>query len=336
MKFSLLIWFGSVSILATAQQDSLGIVMTKKITKTFDAVGRKKLSIDNAYGDVEVRTWNRKNVLINITVIATAKTSTDAKNLLTRIVIVEGQSDNAITCRTNIGGTDSLPAKIKPQPVNEKCTINYIIYMPGTLALKIKNQFGNIKMGDYPGGLEINESFGDFTAGILSTATLTAALGSIHIKKIFEGEVRGKGFGFIKIDTIAGNVGCGLSAGKMLDIGFINGHYNFMLKSDNIGLVNVRLPKNFGANITATGVFSTFENKSSFTLNTIQPSKPSRPKDISTIKPPIADTSKIKLFDKKKLELNFLKKTTEYKGTAGDGGAVLTIGVSFSKVTLTN
>jgi hypothetical protein len=204
------------------------------------------------------------------------------------------------------------------------------------MPLNIKNRFGNISLGNYAGVLAIDESFGTCRAGILTgKTTFNLLLASLFVTSLRDAAIGGHGFGIIKIDTIAGNVDCGLSAGKQLDAGFAVGSYRFMLKSDNIKLLNFRLPPNFDAVVTVHGIFSTVENKSAFLL------KPAPPPDNSTTSPVYADTAshqqkegrKSLMAGKLKLEADLIKKSINYYGLAGHGKAVLNIATSLSKLT---
>jgi len=320
-----------------------------KILRTYNNLKNEKLAITNEYGDVEIRTWEKKQVQINITIVAEAKTKMAAKKLAERVMIKDTRDNGEITCATYIEGTDTATVS-KDTGAFEKCTVTYMVYLPADLALKIKDQFGNIKMGDFAGHLEIDEKFGDVTAGSLKFIdTLHLELGSMYIKNIYNGKLAAKGFGAIKIDTISGDVHTTFSAGKIVDIGLINGSYTFSIDADNIRGINLNCAKALLANITINTKLTKFINESALVMTEVDnPEKDRQPKknkdsldmliakhDKNIPGRATVDSSKVKLLTLKKLaELAFLKKSQQFHGLSGDGSAVVRINVAFSVLKL--
>jgi len=318
-----------------AQQDTVQQVVTKAMTKVFNNLSGEELAITNQYGDINIKPWHNPQVRATITITAQSATKAGAEKLLNRIDILQQRNDTSIALQTKIKLKD---ASGKLPPPEGKCNITYDIFMPENTWLNLKNRFGNINMGSHNGRLIIDENFGNLTGGNLNgNSIIHLSLGSIKAASLDNASISAKGFDSIRIDTIAGNVDCGLSAGKLLDIGFINGNYNFVLKSDNIQVVNFHLPPSFNAEITAHCILSTVVNKSHFGLNTLQlPQTGAKDSTVSAPKdsiPPKQLTGEVKQLDKKILELRLLKKTVEYRGKTGEGAVNIRLAVYFSKLT---
>lgn len=326
------LWFTVLRV--NAQQDSAKDTQTKKITKVFDDFAHKEFAIANQYGDINIKNWNKPQIQVTVTITARSATKSGAEKLLERIVVEEHRNDTAIVLQSKIKIKD---AGGKLPPPEGKCNIIYDVLMPADTRLNLKNEFGNINMGDHAGPLIIDESFGNFNCGSIKTnSMINLSLANLNATLLANAGIRARGFDSIKIGTIDGDVECGLSAGKLFDVGFANGNYDFVLKSDNIQTVNVHLPPSFNAAINLHGIFSTVVNKSLFALNEVPPLPP---KQQDSMRVMLVDTTtqkqpgvKRKQLDKKIFELHLLKKTVEYDGKNGNGAATLKMVVYLSKV----
>ena len=73
---------------------------------------------------------------------------------------------------------------------SNQVTINYMVYVPNKVSLKIENKFGDIYMDDFNGNLEIILSNGDLKANRLSgSPTVTLSSGNGTINSITGGKV---------------------------------------------------------------------------------------------------------------------------------------------------
>jgi hypothetical protein len=318
---------------------------TKTVVKTYPSITVEKLVLSNEYGNVEIHTWNKKEVQIKITILAQAHTMKDARALAARITIADNRNDTEITCRTNISGTDTVAQMKGPNP--DKCTITYAVFLPDGNSLKITNQFGNTQLGDYGGRLEIDEKFGDFNAGVVKAIdTLNIEQGSIYITKLYAGRLTANGFGDVKIDTVSGDVQCHFTSGKMSFIGLINGHYNFTMHSKNVQALNFNLAKSFSANIFVNTLLSRLSNQSSLTFLEDTTGKarvgtngykalmlsnsPARKDSVTVLR--FADTTKIQTLRKKLVTVFLSKQPVEYHSVSGDSTANININVAFGVV----
>ncbi|HWB25033.1 MAG TPA: hypothetical protein VG738_06115 [Chitinophagaceae bacterium] len=347
-----------ITVLCNASRDSAQVTLEKKITKLYNKLNGEALAISNEYGEIYIHAWDKKQILVKITLTAQSATKSGAEKLLNLVTLSAARSDTAIQLSTKTGKPNTVyfqigalqdtalnkrekkenEAHFQISSLNERCAINYTVFVPPHTPLKLTNKFGNINLGDVTGELHIDESFGQVTCNrVFGPSVLNLSVANLSVASLANAAIKATGFGTIKIDTIAGNVECGLSAGDKLEAGFVNGAYKFLLKSDNIKFVTFHLPQNFDASITAHGVFSTFSNQSSFVLTPLH-LKLQGPADTAASGHPDTvpvqpGTSQGKAIDKKLLELVLQKKTQEFKGTAGEGKTTLNIAVAFSKVT---
>lgn len=305
----------------------------KRVTKAFKIIKGDRLAIDNQYGNIEVKTWTKNEVRIDI-VIASRGTKQD-----NRVHIEAGKGKSIIACTTVI---DSAASAKSP----ESYSINYLVYVPAGLPINIKNQFGNIKLGNYSGELNINQKFGDFTAGnLLAPGEIVTAQGNIDIEGMQGGGLNSRGFTHIKIAKVSGDISAGLSSGDLLEMNFSKTFSGLVIKSDNIRKINIGGVKNVGAFYKMDLILSKFNNQSDlkFTEMTAPPqTKTNRQTDSLKVKTDQTDStkrdvSKDKIMPLKKLqELKLIKKLKTYQ--SGDAAAKCKVNIvtSFSTVTISN
>jgi len=304
-----------------------------RVIKSFKIIKGDRLAIDNQYGNIEVKTWTKNEVRIDI-VIASRGTKQD-----NRVHIEAGKSKSIIACTTVI---DSAASAKSPGSYS----INYLVYVPADLPLNIKNQFGNIKLGNYAGELNINQKFGDFTGGnLLAPGEIVTAQGNIDIDGMKGGGLNSRGFTHIKIAKVSGEISAGLSSGDLLEMNFTKTFSGLMIKSDNIRKINIGGVSNVEAFYKINLILSKFNNLSGLKFGESSPYPAAKMEtqidslktDVNRVDTTKRDVSKDKIMPLKKLqELKLIKKLKTYQ--SGDAAAKCKVNIvtSFSTVTISN
>ena len=146
-------------------------VKEKKFSGRF-AASRGKLMIDNRYGKVDINTWDRNEVTVDITVTAKAKSMGRVQELLDRVSISEpGNGSNGINYKTIIGKGQTV------NNLNGEFSVDYVINMPRKHTAEFINKFGDMDIEDVEGKLKINLEYGN-----LKTATVRGSDPDIHVK----------------------------------------------------------------------------------------------------------------------------------------------------------
>jgi hypothetical protein len=231
----------------------IGVTTVKKnVTQTFVAPKNGALMIYNNYGDVRIKTWNRKTILVKVSISASSSDAKKAAELLKSVHIDFAKVADSISCIAAIGtpvkiramnqpdtGQGSRPITITLLPA-KWCTLNFQVYLPATQALHIENMFGNVTVGDYAGPLNISEKFGDITAGNLSGPVhFTIQQGNLNIDRLNLGDLNVKTFDHVKIGNMSGRSGGQFQFGRQLDIKLARLPDSINLKANNVAQVNV-------------------------------------------------------------------------------------------------
>lgn len=260
----------------------IGVTTVKKeVAQTFTAPKNSTLVINNNYGDVNIKTWKRKTILVRVTISASSADAAKAAGLLKSVHIDFANEADSISCTAAIGtpikiramnqpdtGKGSRPVTITILPA-KWCTVNFQVYLPAAQALHINNMFGNVTMGDFAGPLNIKESFGDFTAGNLTGPVhFDLQQGNLHIGHLNLGLLNVKTFDHVNIASISGVLSSQFQYGRLLDVKLGNRIDSISLKSNNVEQVNVAGVDPAHTRYTLQLAFTKFSPKNlSFTFN---------------------------------------------------------------------
>jgi hypothetical protein len=168
----------------------------KKFSGRFPA-DKGKLVIDNRYGKLDINTWDKNEVTVEITVTAKAKSPEKAEDLLDRVSIKEPDKGAGIYYKTVIE---------KSVVTNGEFKIDYVINMPRRQTATFINKYGDINISDVDGKLDIDLAYGNLqTASIKgSDNDIKVRFGSATINSIEAGTISSS-YSRLSIDK-AGNL----------------------------------------------------------------------------------------------------------------------------------
>ncbi len=127
--------------------------------KTFDgkyAVNQgDQLTIDNKYGDIEIKNWEVDSVVIKATITARASNESKAESLFKGIDINIDQIGETIMAFTEME---------KSFKTGNKFSIDYEVFMPEYMQISLNNKFGDIYINTVRAKTNINLSYGNLLA----------------------------------------------------------------------------------------------------------------------------------------------------------------------------
>jgi hypothetical protein len=283
----------------------------RTISQTYAASSNDKLDIENQFGNVNIKTWNRNEVKVDIKIEVSSNVKEAADKMFENIDVEHGKNGSRISFKTELNKKDDKGYKGKH---NNTMSIDYEVMMPVNLALDLENKFGKSTLPDLDGKVNIKHEFGTLYAGRLSQP------GSVEVKfggVVIESAVNGKyQFGYAEEATIKN-----LSGKADIDIEFCKSS-NVVINAANVSDLKVDaqysdvaivVPKNASANISVDTHFGSFSNKSSFTLK----------KDDQDD-------------DKDDKRFRGPKFNSSYKGKAGDGKNKIELDANFSEIILSH
>ncbi len=143
---------------------ALGAEVEKKFNKEFSTQGKELLKISNRYGDVKVENWSDSKVVIDVVITLEHPNKDRAEKLLSMIEIVFNENDNTIEARTDIDSKFSL----KGVNGDKRFSIDYIVKMPTDFNLDLINKYGNVRINELSGLVNIRVKYGSLYVDKLS------------------------------------------------------------------------------------------------------------------------------------------------------------------------
>lgn len=163
-----------VNFVIAGTQDPNDPVRSKTFSKSFPLDGNDKVNLMNRYGEVQIKTWNKKELRVDIDIKAYSKDEADAQRLIDGTVIAADKSGDQVSVKTIFaaeGGKFGTKVKNGKTLSRREIRVNYIVYLPASNALNLSNQYGNVNMSDFSGALNVKVQYGSLTAGRLSNTS---------------------------------------------------------------------------------------------------------------------------------------------------------------------
>jgi len=131
-----------------------------------------RLEIDNRHGNVNINTWSKDSVRIEIDVAISAKNDDRIDRQLDRLDIQIKKSGGYITAKSNFDKDLSIVGEVlqatgdigRTIMASYSLNIDYEVHAPSYMEMDISNKFGNISLPDLEGELEVVLSHGKLKA----------------------------------------------------------------------------------------------------------------------------------------------------------------------------
>ncbi|QTE23658.1 hypothetical protein [Polaribacter cellanae] len=141
---------------------------SKTITKEYNVNSNALVSLNNKYGDLNVTTWDKNRVEIEVKITVKGDDLEDVKEKLKSINIAFNASSSKVSAKTTFGEKKSSWFWWKKSK-NVNYKINYIVKMPKTNSVDLDNDYGSIYLGNISGSADINCDYGKIIVGELSS-----------------------------------------------------------------------------------------------------------------------------------------------------------------------
>ncbi|MCD0487222.1 DUF4097 domain-containing protein [Pedobacter sp. MC2016-14] len=216
-------------------------VLSKTISKTFGVKNSDKIVVNNQYGSVVVKIWDRNEVKADVLIKAYSGSQEAARKLLDEVSIDAFKTNGQVSFKTKMEqNNDNWGRGIRNgKKWQRELRINYIIYMPAPNALDIFQTYGNIVMDDFCSSLYIKLQYGDFSADQLK-----------HINNYFDIQYGSAKIGKINSGTFKQQYGGGLNIGSAeklvvnaqyaaVNVGRLNGNGKFEIQYNRLSIAEL-------------------------------------------------------------------------------------------------
>lgn len=228
-------------------------VKTKSINKSYNVSAADKLTIHNSFGSVEIHTWNKNEIKIDIDIDVSSNKDEFAQKLLEGITVRDEQKNNEISFKTSIKNSNNSKG------TKSTMAVNYSISMPPANPLTISNEFGATIIPDYAGEVDLSSKFGSLTTGSLKNIKkIVVEFGKANFESITNGAVTAK-YSQAEFNKLVGNVTLNFEFCGATKISLDNNLTSLDLKA-SYSTVNLRPVGNPSASYSIFTSFGSFKN----------------------------------------------------------------------------
>ncbi|MEZ5084428.1 MAG: hypothetical protein R2750_13435 [Bacteroidales bacterium] len=169
---------------------------SRQETRTFKVYDQTSFELYNKYGNIHLFTWKQDSVKIEVSLKVKSSKESKADKIFEFIDFEFSNSTYYIIARTEYrqdqGAFWSELSDLASTVFSggTQTQIDYKVYLPQNIPVKIENKFGNIYCTDHSSKFDINLSNGDFKANRLSgDVTLDLSFGNADIGSIKQGKI---------------------------------------------------------------------------------------------------------------------------------------------------
>ena len=167
--YKITLLFLLLPLISFANTDKKKQEKSKTIKKEYTVNSDASVAIDNRYGNLNITTWNKNKVEIEVKITVKGNDINRVERKLENINVEFSASNNFVSAKTIFEKEQkSWSWWKKSKNVNYK--INYIVKMPITNNVNLDNDYGNIYLDNLSGKADINCDYGKITVGELSAA----------------------------------------------------------------------------------------------------------------------------------------------------------------------
>lgn len=141
---------------------------TKTLNKEYTVNANAGLKVDNAYGNIDIVTWNENRVVIEVVITTNGNNESKVEAKLNKIDVEFSGSANQVTAKTTFGDRNNSSWSIWGKNNNVKMEINYTIKLPIGNSVDLNNDYGAISLNELNGNARIDCDYGQLNIGKLN------------------------------------------------------------------------------------------------------------------------------------------------------------------------
>ncbi|MCX2582373.1 hypothetical protein [Pedobacter sp. MR22-3] len=244
----------SVNATVSLKQDEQGgdTEKFKSFSKSFNVDINDKVNLNNQYGTITIKTWDKKEVKVDVDIRAFSNSDGDAQKMIDAVTIDASKNGDMVAVKTNMSERDGRYGRGTRNSVTSwrrEVKINYVVYMPAANSLQLIQQYGNVEVGNFTGPTSLKVQYGNLLVGSLNNSNnyINVQYGKCDIRELNAGVVKHSYNGpvnigsagtleldaeyvGVNINTIRRSADLSIQYGKGLNVGTIGG--NLLLNTE--------------------------------------------------------------------------------------------------------
>lgn len=152
---------------------------------------KTSVEVSNKYGKIHVITWDKDSVRFEVDMRISASSKEKLQKMKNNISVEFAASKFFVIGKTNFKNVGSkIGDFVEAYIPSNQVSINYMVYVPKRINLKIDNKFGDIYLDDFNGVLDLKLSNGDLKANKISgNPLISLSSGGATINSINSGRI---------------------------------------------------------------------------------------------------------------------------------------------------
>ncbi len=188
--FSLVLLFSLIAGVMQAQT----FEKSKRLSRSFPVGSDTEVEMFNKYGNVHIVTWEKDSVRFDINLMVKGAKQAKVDKTFSLIDFDFESTKYYIITKTVFEGNsfwnDVTDIGSSFFGSNTKTKVDYTVYLPENIKLKLTNKYGSVYLADYSGKLFVNISNGDFKAHDLTgQTTIVSEFGNCDVGKVKHGNL---------------------------------------------------------------------------------------------------------------------------------------------------
>lgn len=172
------------------------IEKSRRVTESFKLGPDSEIEVINKYGNVHIIPWEKDSVRFDIELMVKGSKQSKVDKSFDFIEFDFKTSKYYVIAQTLFAGKSSFWSDVSDVTgaifnSSTKTKIDYTIYLPSHVSLKVSNKYGNIYTTDHSGNIEIELSNGDLKAHHFSgKSNITIEFGNANLKRVDNGMLK--------------------------------------------------------------------------------------------------------------------------------------------------
>lgn len=178
----------------SCQNDQDNFAESKTFTKSFPLNHTEGVNLENVFGNINIITWDKKEVKIDAEIKVYADSKAEAQELLDQANVTASKNDGKVNVITRIGSeyknkivvNNRIILEYYKKSYHREIKVYLTVYMPAGNELKASQKFGNIVLPDFLGPTSSTVQFGNLKTGDLKNAknTISIKYGDIDLQNV--------------------------------------------------------------------------------------------------------------------------------------------------------
>jgi len=172
ITFKIIVFLFIIPFIGFANNNRGKYKKTKEVSKTYNVSNNNTLNIKNKYGNVDIVTWDKNSIEINVNITVSGNDEDKIIERLDKIQIEFDQQANQVFATTKINKNKSKSWSFNffgwSSSSNTNLQIDYTIKMPVNNNLTVFNDYGSILLDKLNGKANINCDYGKIIIGSLN------------------------------------------------------------------------------------------------------------------------------------------------------------------------